>query len=135
MCWYQYSSASEKFSVKLHECILWFQNFKLVLFMVIPITSMSLWNLLCRLEAWIPALDTLQEGVPITTMPISTALMQGGWKYFKSLEYEEISKHFKSIEISTTTKTSQDFKILHKWMSRSATGAVDPDICKMIGDG
>merc|ERR550517_1788598 len=30
-----------------------------------------------RLEAWIPALDTLQEGVPITTMPISTALMPG----------------------------------------------------------
>merc|ERR550517_793894 len=30
-----------------------------------------------RLEAWIPALVTLQEGVPITTMQISTARMPG----------------------------------------------------------
>ena len=35
-------------------------------------------HLVCRHEAWTPALVTLQEGDPITTMPISTAPMPGG---------------------------------------------------------
>ena len=72
-----------------------------------------LWNLVCRLEAWIPALVTLQEVDPITTMPISTALMLGGWTPFN-------------------IKNQDKMLILN--MSRSATGAVDPDTCKLIGD-
>ena len=101
----------------------------------------SLWKLLGRLEAWIPALATPQEAAPITTMQISIALMQGRSWFSKLFVKSTIFliwniKKYQN-ESFINNLSIELISILNIWiwsMSRSATGAVDPDTCKLIGD-
>ena len=81
-----------------------------------------------RLEAWILALATQQGKVPTTTMPTSTAPMPG-----ESQSNRNGFANFGTLSLKAYWWIENRQIMAYKRFNRSATGANDPDTCKMIG--
>ena len=81
-----------------------------------------------RLEAWIRALATQQGKVPTTTMPTSTAPMPG-----ESQSNRNGFANFGTLSLKAYWWIENRQIMAYKRFNRSATGANDPDTCKMIG--